>query len=424
MTAIVGILNKQALAVAADSAVTIGRGRKIYNTANKIFMLSKYHPVGVAIYSNAAFNDCVPWETIIKMYRQERGDASKNTIKEYAEDFFKYLEEFKNEHISEQELNKALCRDVLGFWQSIVVANASGKKNQEELSKEDIPNVIKVLEDVKRRCIGTVKNKFLETVSKEQFLSAIGIALSLIAKQFEKCSANYENYKGIIEDVLYTVFINKTEFVSPIYSGMAFFGFGEMDIYPVLFKTRVYLTKVSTLHWEPEEYNQVKEPPKDAVICPMGQSDEMYSFIAGVNPYMENMFFETTKKTVSLLLNSIADLTQFENPPLSAKIRSVDLRPFINQYIGTIKQIKQNDMISPLVQTVSSMGKEDLAELAENLVYQTSLKRHITPNLESVGGPIDVAVVSKGDGFIWIKRKHYFKPDLNQYFFENYFGHK
>ena len=39
---------------------------------------------------------------------------------------------------------------------------------------------------------------------------------------------------------------------------------------------------------------------------------------------------------------------------------------------------------------------------------------------ETVGGPIDVAVISKGDGFIWIKRKHYFKAELNPQFFANY----
>lgn len=32
-----------------------------------------------------------------------------------------------------------------------------------------------------------------------------------------------------------------------------------------------------------------------------------------------------------------------------------------------------------------------------------------------------VAVISKGDGFIWIKRKHYFSPELNTAFFSNYF---
>jgi hypothetical protein len=30
-------------------------------------------------------------------------------------------------------------------------------------------------------------------------------------------------------------------------------------------------------------------------------------------------------------------------------------------------------------------------------------------------------VISKGDGFIWIKRKHYFDPALNYHFFANYY---
>ena len=56
MTAVVGILNKTAVALAADSAVTVTgeNGRKIFNTANKIFKLSKFHPVGIAIYNAAS----------------------------------------------------------------------------------------------------------------------------------------------------------------------------------------------------------------------------------------------------------------------------------------------------------------------------------------------------------------------------------
>jgi hypothetical protein len=39
MTAEVAILNSSAIAIAADSAVTIGRGKKIYNSALKVFSL-------------------------------------------------------------------------------------------------------------------------------------------------------------------------------------------------------------------------------------------------------------------------------------------------------------------------------------------------------------------------------------------------
>ena len=42
-------------------------------------------------------------------------------------------------------------------------------------------------------------------------------------------------------------------------------------------------------------------------------------------------------------------------------------------------------------------------------------------SLESVGGPVDVAVISKGDGLVWVKRKHYFPQEKNAHFFDNYF---
>lgn len=67
----------------------------------------------------------------------------------------------------------------------------------------------------------------------------------------------------------------------------------------------------------------------------------------------------------------------------------------------------------PIMQIVEWLPKEELAEMAEALVNLTSFRRRVTPEDETVGGPIDVAVISKGDGLIWIKRKHYFMPELN-----------
>jgi hypothetical protein len=71
MTTEVAVLNRSAVALAADSAVTLQgpEGPKIYQT-NKLFTLSKYHPVGIMVYGAAVFMD-VPWEIIIKRYRSE-----------------------------------------------------------------------------------------------------------------------------------------------------------------------------------------------------------------------------------------------------------------------------------------------------------------------------------------------------------------
>jgi hypothetical protein len=60
------------------------------------------------------------------------------------------------------------------------------------------------------------------------------------------------------------------------------------------------------------------------------------------------------------------------------------------------------------VDPVSIKTTEELAELAETLVSAESLKERVTKPTETVSGPVDVAVISKSDGFIWIKRKHYF----------------
>ena len=54
---------------------------------------------------------------------------------------------------------------------------------------------------------------------------------------------------------------------------------------------------------------------------------------------------------------------------------------------------------------VAMLPKEELAVMAETLVNLTSFKQKMTMGTETVGGPIDVAVITKGDGFSWVKRK-------------------
>lgn len=64
MTAEIAILNRMGVALAADSAVSIGSSGKVYNSANKLFALSKKHPVAIMIHGNAHFMS-LPWEVII-----------------------------------------------------------------------------------------------------------------------------------------------------------------------------------------------------------------------------------------------------------------------------------------------------------------------------------------------------------------------
>ena len=104
-----------------------------------------------------------------------------------------------------------------------------------------------------------------------------------------------------------------------------------------------------------------------------------------------------------------------ETPPQTAEAAVIDsLRVDMEQeFVEGIKKLSQEQFIWPLVEVVSSMPKEELALVAEALINLTGLKRKASKDAETVGGPTDVAVISKGDGFVWIKRKHYFDAKLN-----------
>jgi hypothetical protein len=51
-----------------------------------------------------------------------------------------------------------------------------------------------------------------------------------------------------------------------------------------------------------------------------------------------------------------------------------------------------------------------MACLAENLIKATELHRKITFRQEEVGGLIDLAVITREDGFQWLNRKSWYEP--------------
>jgi hypothetical protein len=96
MTAEIAILNKEAIALAADSAVTstIADGQKIFTSADKIYALSDHHPVGIMFFNNASFMG-VPWDTIVKIFRLSLPKEGFDTLKEYMHYFISFCENNK-----------------------------------------------------------------------------------------------------------------------------------------------------------------------------------------------------------------------------------------------------------------------------------------------------------------------------------------
>jgi len=72
-------MNTRGIALAADSAVTLGDGEKIYDNAEKLLQLAPSAPIAVMTFGSADLMD-VPWEIIVAGYRQRLGDRRYDTL--------------------------------------------------------------------------------------------------------------------------------------------------------------------------------------------------------------------------------------------------------------------------------------------------------------------------------------------------------
>jgi hypothetical protein len=429
MTAVVGILNKQAVAIAADSAVTISgtNGRKIFNKANKVFTLSKYHPVGVMIYNSASFME-TPWETIIKIYRRQLADRSFSTLAEYQQDFIAYLRArrfFIGSGVQIAYLQNFALWLIDGITKEIANGRRELLDNPNEQNSQEFMHFVETkVDDVQSR-FSDEQNccpDFCGYTLSEFDAYARPTLENIIGIRFTSNSLNASaELREKLMLLLFSVLRTKGEYTN--YTGLIFTGFGEEEIYPSLIPVNISMVVDDRLRYYIDD-NRTAEISdlNNGAVRPFAQTDVIDTILSGIDPALDeiylNNFSSLFGKYNELILNAVGD----GNPELAAQIRALDTQRIVSEYIQMNLGIEQENYIRPLMNAVSTLAKEDLAEMAESLIYLTYLKRRITFAEESVGGPVDVAVISKGDGFIWIKRKHYFKPELNRYFFDNYFN--
>ena len=426
MTAEIAIMNKGAIALAADSAVTMQRpgGPKIYNSVNKLFMLSKYQPVGIMVYGQAEFSG-VPWETIIKEYRKRLGGKQLPTLGEYVADFLAFLRS-KPGLFSDQEQTRYVRRTILGVFSGLrdeidkkvkALFEGRGKATNPQIraiTRSVITEAWKVLHDAKRLpCFEELTDDEVAEKLKE-------IVAELQQSVFEKLPLPTD-LAAKLRSVATSLFL-KDRFTGLV-SGVVIAGFGECEHYPSLAPFIVDGFLDGRLRHLPQSQRHITDN-SSARIVPFAQSEMVHTFMEGIDPFyhqfLESYLEELFDKLPGEIINALPNVTAKDKTSLGMKLKEScdrlleDLKERTNSY-------RRERHVDPVIEAVAILPKDELAAMAESLVNLTSFKRRMSMDAETVGGPIDVAVISKGDGFIWIKRKHYFDPRLNPGFLANYY---
>jgi len=431
MTAIVGVLNSRAFAIAADSAVTVtgNNGKKVYNRSNKIFTLSKLHPVGIAIYSSADFLG-IPIETIVKMYRHKLKEKSFGTIEAYKNDFIKFLKtlvpgvsaEIKRDNFY-AFCGKAYHPLVNTTLEKIKNFDSTGLEATEieihydQFFNDSIAEQKSIFDELS-------KSEYIKK-SRDEFITFHKIQLEAITNYIEGLLRDSNpNYllKQTSINALYDLFYQmiNVEWIFEMLSGLVFFGFGDNEMYPVTWQILIGSAICDIPRIRHMSAIKIVPGQSDSNIVPYAQKDVTETVLTGVDPKYIQTMQSSIESSFEEVANGIAPLLADQSSTTSV----IDLIKNVGQeLINKLNAFQFSAITGPLLEILAHMGKEDMAELAESLVNITSIKRKFTSSDsgdESVGGPVDVVVVTKGDGFIWIKRKHYFDIQNNPGFSERY----
>ena len=149
-----------------------------------------------------------------------------------------------------------------------------------------------------------------------------------------------------------------------------------------------------------------------ASIVPFAQTEMVSRFMEGVDPEFLNYVEYSTRELLYKFGEGVLDALGLTDSQRLNAIRTAATKQ-TEDYFRRAKDFRSRYFVDPIMEVVTHLPKEELASMAEALINLTSLKRRVSLDQETVGGPIDIAIISKGDGFVWIKRKHYFDPALN-----------
>jgi hypothetical protein len=406
-------MNSLSVVLAADSASTVeyfesGKTeRRYFKGSNKIFQLSSHNPIGLMIYNNSSLLG-VPWEVTIKEYRRQLGTNTFNHVQDYAEHFVTWVDdnlsffpEVERKAHFVQVVRSSIFMDLIefqkvhqadntySFKQHVDETHGHEKLNAEEvgLSEEEIESLFEACKDEIERELGDILQMF----------TVVSAGADLV-----KARREYFN-RAVLPPSR-----------DGNHTGLVFAGFGERQVFPevVAFQNcQMHGTKFVAM----EETVDRVDYRVPAVIKAFAQTSMIDTFSLGLSGEIFVTVQEALAEELRLMANEI-------NGKVGTPLSKADISKLIAERLqGSSERIlghAREKHSLPLRRVLGVLPVDEMAELAETLINLQSLKEKVTRPSETVGGPVDVAAITKSEGLVWIRRKHFFDAGLNARYFQ------
>ena len=409
MTSEIAVLNQRAVALAADSAVTLVDGGlvAVRNDQRKLYNLVEGKPIGLMFYGVADVMGH-PWDQLIDHYQNKVKPAGFPHVADYAASFLgslDNLEEFFPRARWNDEYKRLLASVFRYVFHLAQYLRDSGEGGQQatdaavlEIAIERVWRGYQVTEDgAPRADLACFPKDFAKKLAADYGQ----VIEETIAYGFSQFPLAKQTQQRLREIAIYCVV--KDLFLEDV-TGLVFSGFGSDDRYPAV--VTVYMSAIVG--------GIVKrgQPVVDAIdsevrsrIRVYADSEVTNAFIRGIDFNLERRLYGGFRVLLHGLVDQLVEAVPLNDPAVRESVRGRFQREFVPRYFEalhrTISDYQQQAFINPILRVLEIAAKNELAETARELVGLNVFKKRITAQKQTVGGAIDVAVISRENGFEW-----------------------
>ena len=428
MTSEVVVMNRMGIALAADSVVSIyanGVQKKRHDSVAKLFMMSERHPVGIMIYNDPSLLG-VPWETIIKLFRRHLGQESFSTLQEYGQELIEFLMNHETLFPADVEQKyfqrrfESECYRIRNEARTLYEFVSLSERMEVANEADQRAAVIgEVISDRLTRWQGQDDAAgFTEILAMDFIGSLSGDVSRIIRKVLSEWFVDGAGVMQLNDIARHLIF--KRDLGMEEHTGLVIGGFGDREHFPVVQHIVVRGMYSGTLKYEESPLQRVSEA-KPSYIKSFAETAAVNDFLFGLSDKVLDEVGEAiaiVRSAPGKALRQVTGMRRDKKAELIAETEtaSEDAARNIEDKIKLLIMRRFRGILD----VVEILPLKELAQVASTLVRLSSFEKQLSLEAETVGEPIDVAVISKGDGFIWINRKHYFQAGLNHRYFREY----
>jgi hypothetical protein len=178
-------------------------------------------------------------------------------------------------------------------------------------------------------------------------------------------------------------------------TGIVIAGYGEQDVFPSLYEHEI-CGIISSSAIVREKFHDDVSHTKPTVLKAFAQTSMADTFSIGVSIDVYLLLAGELYGGMNDLvteLSSVAGVDLSTVPDLSTRIANAR-----QKVLDTVMKRAQDDHALPLRRVLGVLPVDEMADLAETLINLQSLKEKVTKPSATVGGPVDVAVITRNEG--------------------------